>query len=132
MATITVNGGYKYQQRFVLSVAQACIEWFWQLSDKEHSLIINIELVKELEDCYGDCVDGDEDNCYNITIATSTRHIRDLVATIVHEMVHLKQYVTGEWEDDGEKEASDLEYELTDKFWKWGKIGSRHKLFQRE
>ena len=119
---ITVNGGYKYQQRFVLSVAQACIEWFWPLSDKEHSLIINIELVKELEDCYGDCVDGDEDNCYNITIATSTRPIRDLAATIVHEMVHLKQYVTGEWEDDGEKEASDLEYELTDKFWKWGKI----------
>ena len=117
----TVNGGSKCQQRFVLSVVHACIEHFSTLSEKEQ-LNINIELVKELEDCYGDCVDGDEDNCYNITIATSTRPIRDLVATIVHEMIHLNQYVTGVWEDDGEQEASDLEYELTDKFWKQGKI----------
>jgi len=118
---LKVYGGNICQQRFVLSVINACIEHFPTLSEKDH-LIINVQLVKELEDCYGDCVDGDEDNCYNITIATSTRPIRDLVSTIVHEMIHLNQYVTGVWEGDGEQEASELEYELTDKFWKQGKI----------
>ncbi len=123
MIVLLLNGGTVCQeQRLILDVVHACIEHFSTLAEKKEQLHITIKLVEELEDCYGDCVDGEEPNCYNITIATSTRPIRDLVATIVHEMIHLNQYVTGIWEDDGEQEASDLEYELTDKFWKQGKI----------
>jgi len=38
--------------------------------------------------------------------------------TIVHEMIHVKQYVRNEWTGDGEQEAEKLEDELTDELWK--------------
>ena len=44
--------------------------------------------------------------------------LRDFVATIVHEMVHVKQWTTGKWRGDGEREAYRLQYKLTDRLWK--------------
>jgi hypothetical protein len=35
-------------------------------------------------------------------------------------MVHLKQYVTGEWQGNGEKECDELQYVLADKIWNEG------------
>ena len=55
-----------------------------------------------------------------MTVASS-QSLRDFVATLMHEMVHVNQYVTGEWEGD-EAEASSREYDLADAFWKDGNI----------
>jgi len=49
-----------------------------------------------------------------------TQKLRDFIMTIVHEMIHLKQYITNEWEGDGEEEAIELESKLTDELWKEG------------
>jgi hypothetical protein len=75
---------------------------------------INIEL-KMMEDCYGTCVDND-DGGYDIEISIN-QSLRDIVATITHEMVHVKQYITGECKGEGEREANKLQYELADKIW---------------
>ena len=55
----------------------------------------------------------------NLKIANN-QSIRDFVATIAHEMVHINQYITGEWEGDGEKEAEDNQYVIADKVWQEG------------
>ena len=46
--------------------------------------------------------------------------LRDYIATLVHELVHVKQWETNKWTGDGEKEAEKLQYKLTDKLWKNG------------
>ena len=48
--------------------------------------------------------------------------LRDFIATIMHEMIHIKQWELDDWEDDGEKEAELLQYELTDEYWKSGRL----------
>jgi hypothetical protein len=50
------------------------------------------------------------------------KYLRDFLATLMHELVHVLQWERGEWEDDGEKEAEDKQYELADEFWKEGLI----------
>ena len=56
-------------------------------------------------------------------LATDLPHpyqpLRDFVATIVHEMIHVAQWEKNEWyETDGEKECEDLQYKLTDELWR--------------
>ena len=38
--------------------------------------------------------------------------------TIIHEMIHIKQYVRNKWSGDGEKEAWNTQERLTDELWK--------------
>ena len=71
--------------------------------------------------CYGMCEQGTVDNTYIIHIARD-QTLRDWVATLVHEMIHVNQWETGEWTGDGEKEAERLQYEITDLLWKKGVI----------
>ena len=40
--------------------------------------------------------------------------------TLIHEMVHVWQWETNDWDDDGEAEAEHWQYKLTDKLWKEG------------
>jgi hypothetical protein len=40
----------------------------------------------------------------------------------MHELVHVWQWEREDWEDDGEQEAEDKQYELADEFWKEGLI----------
>ena len=70
-------------------------------------------------DCYGMCVEGVVPHTYIIHVARD-QTLRDWVATLVHEMVHVNQWETGEWTGDGEKEAERLQYEITDQLWKEG------------
>lgn len=84
---------------------------------------IKIEIcTHDKHDCCGSCTPRGErhglpPSKYDITLA-SDQSFRDIVATIVHEMVHVNQWVTGEWEEDGEKEAERLQYKYADMFWK--------------
>ena len=84
---------------------------------KRNDIDINMEICKyKTYKCWGTCEEGDDS--FNITIANDQESVRDFVATITHEMVHVKQYVTGKWKGTGEREASNLQYKLTDKLWK--------------
>ena len=49
--------------------------------------------------------------------------IRDTVATVIHEMLHVKQWIhesKRDEEDDGEAEANSLQYKLADLMWSLG------------
>ena len=70
-------------------------------------------------DCYGMCVEGVVPHTYIIHVARD-QTLRDWVATLVHEMIHVNQWETGEWTGDGEKECDDLQYKITDLLWKEG------------
>ena len=66
--------------------------------------------------CWGDSAQV-SDNEYTIRVCTD-QPLRDVVATVCHEMVHVNQWVTNKWSGDGEKEAEKLQYKMADKFWK--------------
>ena len=110
---IIIKGGKKHHKEIALQTAEWCIDYFG-LSDAA----INFRLEK-YKDCWGYCTEGNKEHSYNIKIATD-QILRDFVATIVHEMVHVNQWETGIWNGEGEREASNLQYKLTDKLWKEG------------
>jgi len=122
---IKVTGGKQHEKNIARIVAKWCLEYFhleW------YGLDIDMEICKyKTYKCWGTCVEGDicetvadgteVPHSFNITIAND-QSIRDFIATITHEMVHVKQYVTGKWKGEGEREANKLQYKLTDKLWK--------------
>merc|ERR1719240_616282 len=76
-------------------------------------------------DCWGECTQGKarkergDHNQYCIRICTK-QSLRDLVATVCHEMVHVEQWETNKWEGDGEQEAEKRQYILADELWNEG------------
>ena len=109
---VFVIGGEQHERDMTRIVVSWCINHF---NLDVHTTFINV-LLGAYTDCYGTCVDND-DGGYDIEI-NFNQPLRDFVATIVHEMVHVKQYVTGKWRGDGEKECERLQYKLADKIWK--------------
>lgn len=63
--------------------------------------------------CFGQTYIGKKNVDYVIDIMTNQSK-RDLVATIMHEMVHVMQWETNIWSGDGEKQAEKMQYKLTD------------------
>ena len=95
--------------------------------DDEDFETINIRLnawqYKHLK-CYGQCYEWDvegSDIDYVIDIAID-QSIRDMLATIFHECVHLWQWERGHWKGEGEHEAEQLQYELADEYWRCGNV----------
>ena len=111
---VNVIGGEQHERFTTRSVVSWCINHF---NLDVHKTEINVSL-DVITDCHGTCVDNDEGG-YDITISIN-QTLRDFVATITHEMVHVKQYATGKWRGDGEKECERLQYKLADKIWKEG------------
>ena len=101
---------------FTLMAADKVVHWCvtrFELKD----ITINITIKRE-SDWWGDCGEETEENHYGIMVCLK-QSLRDLVATIVHEMIHVTQWENNEWyETDGEKECEDLQYKLTDELWK--------------
>ena len=89
--------------------------------DSSPTVTINVRLVtyKDIE-CWGECKEG-KDVDYTIDLATD-QCLRDFLATVMHEMIHLRQWETGKWDEDGEIEAEKLQYKLADDFWTCGII----------
>lgn len=110
----------KYVHKDLQGVAEIAGQWlseFFTLKDVKKVVIdINPDL-----DCWGECGERDatEDATYEISV-NPKQCLRDFVATIVHEFVHIKQWETGEWDGDGEAEAKHLQYSITDRMWKEG------------
>ena len=96
------------------------VEWFLEKNNIE-GVTLDIEL-KETMSCWGDSQQvTDEfgihgDVSYDIRIC-KTPSLRDFVATLMHELVHVQQWHENTWDGDGEKEATTLEYKLADEYW---------------
>ena len=76
---------------------------------------IAISIRRKYKDCWGTCSETSIGK-YKIMVVAN-QSLRDFVATIVHEMVHVKQWETQKWTGDGEREAERLQYKLTDELW---------------
>ena len=118
-----ITGGTKQQRQITESVIRWC---FINKVVVRHGIDINVKICKYVtHQCWGSVVDSGGEitsmTMFDMTIANN-QSIRDFVATIVHEMVHINQYITGEWEGDGEKECEEKQYAIADKIWKKGVI----------
>jgi len=109
---IKIKGGKKYQK----DITKNTIEWLVNHFGFIGTITVHLKPCAD----WGWC----EETCWgNYSIGIdNTQNIRDFVATIVHEMVHVNQYMTNVWSGNGEKEAERLQYKLTDKIWKEGII----------
>ena len=88
--------------------------------DQNRILNVNLKTYKTMK-CWGECSEGENGIDYNIDIATD-QSLRDFIATLMHEMVHVLQWERGSWKGEGEREATQLQYELADDFWKCGLV----------
>ena len=73
------------------------------------------------EDSWAIC-DRIDDSTFEIVVHP-IMCMRDTVATVIHEMLHVKQWVNESHRDntdDGEAEAENLQYKLADLMWSLG------------
>ena len=89
-------------------------------ADQHRILHVNLKTYKAMK-CWGECSEGDDGIDYNIDIATD-QSLRDFIATLMHELVHVLQWERGSWKGEGEREGTELQYELADDFWRCGHV----------
>jgi hypothetical protein len=98
------------------------IEWCRGLFLINSEYVIDYKRI-ELEDCWG-VTEMLNDTSFMISIHPNMC-VRDTIATVIHEMLHVKQWVHAakrdSW-DDGEQESESLQYKLTDLMWSLGLI----------
>ncbi len=114
-----IRGGKQHHR----DIAQTTIDWaISRLGLSEHTFEITL-VIQALDGHYGECFPAREAHRlrYNITVSPD-QSLRDFIGTIVHEMIHVRQYLENEWTGDGERECSELEMLLTDELWKQGLI----------
>lgn len=96
MNMIYVDGGKKSEKAIAQDVVAWCLK---KLLPRYRTIEVMVEFEKNM-DAYGYCMQEDNRE-YTITIKKGLG-LFDLVSTICHEMVHLKQYVKKELrEKDG-------------------------------
>jgi len=126
MTEIQASYGYKKHNKEGLhEFAEIAGHWlaeFFALKDVKK---VTITIDRHL-DCWGECGEPSEPDIgtppiavYEISVHPK-QSLRDFIATIVHEFVHIKQWETGKWDGDGEAEAYHLQYSITDRMWKEG------------
>ena len=109
----TVTEATDIKVRLAWRVVEQCCEW-WQIAPD-----VDVKLSQFFEmNCCGWCYER-KPGVYVICIARD-QSIRDFIATVVHEMVHVRQYMTRKWRGDGEREAARLQYRLADFMWRNG------------
>lgn len=97
MNTIYVTGGKKAERAIATDVVSWCLN---KMLPRYRTIEVNVEFEKNLGEAYGYCLQEDKRE-YTITIKKGLG-LFDMISTICHEMVHLKQYVKGELrEKDG-------------------------------
>ena len=106
-------------------LARFNMQWNGDRSDsniQKVGITVNAYQYKNLK-CWGQCYERDksDDVDYVIDIAID-QSIRDMLATVFHECVHLWQWERGHWKGEGEREATQLQYELADEYWRCGNV----------
>lgn len=93
---VTINGGTRNQRKYAYSMVTFCVKKFlpWH---RKLSIEINFRRMSKDEN-YGYCCHL-EDREFEIDIKRTLR-MRDMLTTLAHEMVHVKQYVKGEMPED--------------------------------
>jgi len=120
---IRITGGSRNDQRIAFDV----VSWFMENKMEDNGEIvggidINVEICTyDKYKCYGSC-DITEDiwtpTSFEITV-DKDQEIRDYVATIMHEMIHARQWVRNFTSNaGGEQEAEKYQYQYTDEFMK--------------
>ena len=97
---ITVNGGSRNQRKYAYSMA----EFVCQKFNISPSIEINFRRMSK-DANYGYCCNLD-DGEYEIDIKRTLR-LRDMLTTLAHELVHVKQYENDELDHKAEE---DIEY----------------------
>ena len=111
---IRILGGTQLQKQVARNAAEWCCEYFHMTPN----VLIRLQ---PYEDCWGYCLEGNTKGTYRVMVAHD-QPLRDFVATVVHEMIHVKQWEKNRWSGDGEKECEKWQYRLTDRMWKKGVI----------
>ena len=96
MNYVTANGGNKGQRKLCEDVANFMIG---KLMPRMRTLDIEINLVKLTGDVVGWCQMNDTNREFTLEISKDMK-IKELVTTICHEMIHVKQYARKEMTDD--------------------------------
>lgn len=89
---ITINGGSRNQRKYAQSMVYFCINKFLP-RHKNLNIEINFRRMSKDEN-YGYCTWLEGRN-FEIELKR-TLNMRDMLTTLAHEMVHVKQYVRGE------------------------------------
>jgi hypothetical protein len=92
MHIVNVYGGNKTKRDLV---EDACYFFIKKLMPRLRKIEIDIYIKKMTGDAVGYCMLTDSDRDYEIELANHL-DIRDLMVTLAHEMVHVKQYVRKE------------------------------------
>jgi hypothetical protein len=96
MNYVVVEGGNKVQRDIAEKVVNFMIG---QLLPRHRTLDITVQLNKMNDDAIGYCQMEDTNREFIIEV-DKTIGIKELVTTICHEMIHVKQYVRNEMNDD--------------------------------
>ena len=116
---ITVNGGTRNQRKYALSMAQYVCEKF----NVTPTVEINFRRMSN-DPNFGYCIEL-EDSEYEVDIKRTLR-MREMLCTLAHEMVHVKQYELGQLTQDNE---AGMDY--WDKPSEIEAMGREHGLFVR-
>ena len=114
MKKIQVNGGIGYERDIAHKTVAWCIKRLGLGRMRNLNVYVNIQYCRDY--CAGYCEEGNNNRSYIITVANN-QSLRDFVMTVVHEMVHVRQWVRNKWTGDGEEEAWRLQEKLTDELW---------------
>jgi len=90
MNQIEVSGGNRKERELALEVVTWCIR---KMMPRMKTLEISILFDKI--DAYGYCMEEDSNREFTVTIRKGLS-VQELIATIVHEMIHVKQYARKE------------------------------------
>ena len=105
MKNVKIRGGKSYEREYVEKSVAWCMKRLGL--NTLHTLELTV-VIKPLDDCCGWCKPVGEAN---------NQSLRNFVMTVVHEMIHVKQYARNEWLIDGEPEAWGSQEILTDELW---------------
>ena len=139
---VRVTGGSKFQREIVHKV----IEWTIKRLKLTRMSSLDIHIIlRKLRGVDGLCSTEDDSKRTFIIEAHKTLGLRQLIMTLIHEMVHVKQFAKNEMDDfhingrqrwksgtvpknvsyydmPWEKEAIRLQEKLTDEFWREDQI----------
>ena len=96
MNYIEVIGGNKFQKQTAEKVVQKMIE---TLMPRMRTLFITVNIKKLTDDAVGWCQMEENNRMFTIEVHKKLG-IKELVTTICHEMIHVKQYARKEMTDD--------------------------------
>lgn len=91
MNLIEVTGGKAKEREIVEAAVEWCIK---KMMPRLRTLDIEVN-IKKLDEAMGYCMEGETNRVFNLEIKKGMS-LYDLVSTVCHEMVHVKQYAKGE------------------------------------